>query len=715
MRLRKQSLLKAFAILIIYFSMITDYSLLGQEFQIPQLNDTTETMSRPVTIMDIISLRNIGEMGGSGLSVSPDGKNLAFEAHQADVKNNTYRVAWFITPTQKGHPVVNVGDAGDPTLFMNAQGAWNSQKPKWSPMSEAIAYLKKENGSIQIWRSYLDGTPPEKLTNNKANIESFVWSKDGRKIFFITDAPREVIINAEKREWEKGYLVDDNEFNGFYSVKPIKPPYRLINGTPRICIYDLEKDIEREANPEEEKEYEVLILMDTLSAHPLAKSISFSPSGKRVAWLENTQPENYKGFHAPLTIFVGSAPDGSDSKACVVTEGTGRINGPWWYGEDEIVFASIESGGLWTLYAWSHQADTIRQIYKTYDWVSDCTVVDDKVICFREGPTTPRKIVSIDIVNSNVSILVDPNPEWRDIKLGEVERLMWENKFGRNMWGYFVKPLNYEKGKRYPLVIIQYDARSCLRGGTGDEFPTHVFAANDIAVLCISGTGGDPEIYKKIADPLAVFRAEYENFSKHRQALSLIEAAIELLYERGIIDKERVGITGLSAGVETLQYALIHSKTFSAASTSGGGMEPMSYYGSTKNSREQIFEPIGLGDFMQGKGESWRDISLSLNVGKIEVPLLIQAADREYLHAMQTVVTWMAAGKPIEMFVFPDEHHVKWHPIHRLNAYARNVDWFKFWLKGEEDFDPAKEEQYKRWRNLREQYKAVINEKNNEN
>jgi hypothetical protein len=29
------------------------------------------------------------------------------------------------------------------------------------------------------------------------------------------------------------------------------------------------------------------------------------------------------------------------------------------------------------------------------------------------------------------------------------------------------------------------------------------------------------------------------------------------------------------------------------------------------------------------------------------------------------------------------------------------VDWYSFWLKGEEDPEPAKVEQYKRWRELR--------------
>jgi hypothetical protein len=34
------------------------------------------------------------------------------------------------------------------------------------------------------------------------------------------------------------------------------------------------------------------------------------------------------------------------------------------------------------------------------------------------------------------------------------------------------------------------------------------------------------------------------------------------------------------------------------------------------------------------------------------------------------------------------------------------VDWYGFWLKGEEDPDPAKVEQYKRWRELRKLQQA---------
>ena len=48
-----------------------------------------------------------------------------------------------------------------------------------------------------------------------------------------------------------------------------------------------------------------------------------------------------------------------------------------------------------------------------------------------------------------------------------------------------------------------------------------------------------------------------------------------------------------------------------------------------------------------------------------------------------------------------DGLHVLEKPRERLVASGGNLDWFCFWLKGEEAPDPAKAEQYKRWRELR--------------
>jgi hypothetical protein len=61
-------------------------------------------------------------------------------------------------------------------------------------------------------------------------------------------------------------------------------------------------------------------------------------------------------------------------------------------------------------------------------------------------------------------------------------------------------------------------------------------------------------------------------------------------------------------------------------------------------------------------------------------------------------------GKPVELFVIPDiQHgvHILQNPAQRLASQEATVDWFRFWLKGEEDPNRNKADEYTRWRALR--------------
>jgi len=57
--------------------------------------------------------------------------------------------------------------------------------------------------------------------------------------------------------------------------------------------------------------------------------------------------------------------------------------------------------------------------------------------------------------------------------------------------------------------------------------------------------------------------------------------------------------------------------------------------------------------------------------------------------------------KPVDVIYFPHATHLLTKPSERIVSQQGSVDWFCFWLKGEEDPDPAKAEQYKRWSELR--------------
>jgi hypothetical protein len=74
----------------------------------------------------------------------------------------------------------------------------------------------------------------------------------------------------------------------------------------------------------------------------------------------------------------------------------------------------------------------------------------------------------------------------------------------------------------------------------------------------------------------------------------------------------------------------------------------------------------------------------------------------EYRLGLEAVSALQLAGAPVDMYVFADEHHLKWHPAHRLAIYERDLAWFDFWLIGRESDDPLRRKELERWRMMRE-------------
>ncbi len=57
-------------------------------------------------------------------------------------------------------------------------------------------------------------------------------------------------------------------------------------------------------------------------------------------------------------------------------------------------------------------------------------------------------------------------------------------------------------------------------------------------------------------------------------------------------------------------------------------------------------------------------------------------------------------GKPVDLIYFPTGQHIHQKPLERLESQQGDVDWFRFWLQGYKDPDPAKRDQYQRWESM---------------
>jgi dipeptidyl aminopeptidase/acylaminoacyl peptidase len=162
-----------------------------------------------------------------------------------------------------------------------------------------------------------------------------------------------------------------------------------------------------------------------------------------------------------------------------------------------------------------------------------------------------------------------------------------------------------------------------------------------------------------------------------------------------------VGIAGFSHGEEIAGYALTHSDLFQAAI--GAAMYETYFYFMGGTEWWELFDTWGLAGWPFGKSaDHWNEISMAQNALRIHTPVLETVSDTEYLVYLPLYRSLVDLGKPVEIYVYPNELHVRNQPRHRFEIYERNLDWFAFWLKGEERAGIEKLEQYARWRAMRE-------------
>lgn len=665
---------------------------------------------------ELLRLRDI-----SGLSVSPNGRHIAFQLQQARPKTDDYASAWCVAPLDGRAAPETLGDGGDiimpATAFGRRSGVWTTLAARWSPDSRRIAVLARRGAETQIEVCTL-GARCRRVTQSEGDAEDLVWSEDGRALIFQTGAPRQLQRQALAREGARGFHFDDR-FDIYHALAPVRWDGPR---SPQLRRIDLRSGRESEASSTDRD----LFMQRRPSPASLAIGTSRSltlfsqspaarvptPDGRDVrqavrlgadgaVWTEPADPAR-AGMVPPLRLHARMRIDGAHLP-CSAPECAGRI----------IEFAPTRDGRAvlfirregWAdsrhgVYLWDLAANAVRTLLITDDAIRACTALADRAICFHEAPTQPRRIVVLTYAEGALTQVFDPNPRLPAAAFAPAQKLEWRAPDGRELFGYLVLPPNPPAGARSPLIVVQYRATGFLRGGVGDEYPVQAFARRGFAVLVLERP--DPmEIMAVESDPDEFDRMEWRNLAERRRTLDALVSGIAHVVSLGVADPERVGVTGLSDGAETALFALIHCSCAAAYAVSGGFHDPISLYLTSDRWRADM-RASGRGEIVLGEGALWAELSPALNGEHIRAPVLAQMADREVMFALQTERTFADLGLPFDLYVFPDEYHVKWRPRHRQAIYARNLDWFMFWLMGVERDDPARAGEYARWRAWRD-------------
>jgi dipeptidyl aminopeptidase/acylaminoacyl peptidase len=179
------------------------------------------------------------------------------------------------------------------------------------------------------------------------------------------------------------------------------------------------------------------------------------------------------------------------------------------------------------------------------------------------------------------------------------------------------------------------------------------------------------------------------------------EGAIDYLDGLGFIERHHVGIVGFSRGFYEVGYTLTHSKYAFAAAVLADGIDA-GYFSYLSREHPGYISLNGGQPFREGL-RLWLENSPTFSLGNIHTPVRLEAHGQS--SGVLGLWEWFSGlsqrNKPVELIYLPDAPHLVVKPWEQMTAEQGLVDWFRFWLKDEEDSDPAKCQQYVRWRILK--------------
>jgi dipeptidyl aminopeptidase/acylaminoacyl peptidase len=281
---------------------------------------------------------------------------------------------------------------------------------------------------------------------------------------------------------------------------------------------------------------------------------------------------------------------------------------------------------------------------------------------------------------SDAGQVSETNPFQGDYAWGRSELIEYENSWGKNLQGALFYPADYEPGRQYPMVVYIYEIRSpsvhrYYAPSERSAYNTSVFTSEGYFVL-------QPDI---------VYRDRNPGLS----AVAAIEPAVQKVLDTGMVDPDRVGLTGHSWGGYQTAFTVTQTDIFSAA-VAGAPLTNLvsmylSVYWNSGGTDARIFE------ISQGRMEVpfWEDVdsyvanSPVFHVENLNTPLLLAHGTEDgavdFNQGVEYYNAARRAGKDFVLLVYEGENHGNRKKANQIDYHRRIVEWFGYYLKG----DPA--------------------------
>jgi len=615
---------------------------------------------------------------------SPDGR---FIAYTVSVPRKVYK-----DKDGKAYAELHLVDLkGNSRKFIG--GKVNVSAVQWSPDSHYIYYLAKRNDDeyTAVYRIAVDGGESEKLVSHGNNISGYSINHKGDKLVFWAKPAKD---KSEKVLKEKGFkakvyeesvkiaeawLVDLN--------KPEDKPTKLaINEHILSASFSPVNDlILARVAPTAliddnymASQYKIFDLQGEIKQHFKTKgklgTAKWSPDGKRVAII------GAEDEHDPATgrIFIAEVKSGKLVEP--VKNYLGHFKDAAWLAEHKLALLG-HKGTVSELSVLNIDSNKRNINIDGGDVVLTHLSVSQNgqvVAAIGSSDKHPNEVFAIN--NGKLARLTDVNPWLKDIDLPRQETINITARDGLALQGVLIYPIDYQKGKRYPLIMMVHGGpESHVSDAWLDRYsyPIKYAAANGYAILLPNyrGSTGRGVEFSKMG------QADYAG-GEFNDLVDYISA----LDKQGLIDKKRVGITGGSyGGYASAWAATALSEHFAASVMFVGISDQLSKFGTTDIPKEMY--NVHARNYPWDKWMWMLERSPIYHTDKAKTPILIMHGDSDTrVHPSQSMELYRyiktRTDTPVRLVFYPGEGHGNRKTAAQYDYAIRLMRWMDFYLKG---------------------------------
>lgn len=650
-----------------------------------------------LTFDSLYSFKNVGN-----LQLSPNGNLLIYNTRQTDVKTGkSNSQIW----------VMDVSGKNKKEILKKNTSKWNL---RWIENGKKIAFVTNTDKNTQVFTITLVSGEINQITNYKYGISNFVWSPSGKGLAFTSKVypennSKEYFIKKKKElksvkhsgklydtllyrpysRWDDGtvshifyYSFEDNNVVDVTPGKECTPASHLggndvqFSTDGKTIAFTMKTDIIKAISTNNDI-YTVDINGNNRKQITTKKGNDldprFSPDGKYLLYLEMATPQ-YEADQKDIILI--NLKNGKRENLTTKLDRT--LRSATWSSNSKYIYINYADSGYSVLSKINVKTKKISILLK--DAVFYGAVTDPRgknVYMTKSYSDKPGEIFSYNVKKKSFKQLSNYSDKFvRNYTLGHNEIFWFTGGDGDKVQGFLTFPPDYDKTKKYPLVMIFHGGPEGAWNNAYSNYGgnAHLISNQGYIVAKINPHGSNSyglAFQKRLLGSWGEIDIE-----------DVLKGLNYLVKSYPSIDENKVAGMGRSYGgflVNMLNGKTDKFKCF--ISVDGIFDHVMSYY----TTDELWFPESEFKGTPETNLETYRKSSPLTYVKNFKTPALIIHGGRDYRvdpsQGFSMYTALLRKGIASQLLFFPDEPHY----FRKLETWRYNYEirfkWLKKWLK----------------------------------